>query len=228
MLLSFRFANHRSFQTEQQLNMLPVYEADFPASDLISEPVPVVGVFGPNASGKSNLINALTYMCDLVGRSDREVEPGLAIKSLEIKRRSFALDPGYSAQPSSYVVDLLLKGVRYTYGFILDDYRIVEEWLYGYPKRRRRTIFHRHNDEFTFGEESSLSKVTELTSIVASTALLLSVAARFGRTDGRRTEDTSDETYGQMHGIYSWLYLGLARPGWEIQSAPDHSAAIDA
>lgn len=57
MLLSFRFANHRSFQAEQQLNLLPVYDSDYPESDLISEPVPVVGVFGPNASGKSNLID---------------------------------------------------------------------------------------------------------------------------------------------------------------------------
>jgi uncharacterized protein len=28
MLLSFRFANHRSFRDEQQLNLLPVYEDD--------------------------------------------------------------------------------------------------------------------------------------------------------------------------------------------------------
>ena len=43
MLLSFRFANHRSFRDEQQLNLLPVYDADGEAP---LEAVTVVGIFG--------------------------------------------------------------------------------------------------------------------------------------------------------------------------------------
>jgi hypothetical protein len=219
MLLSFRFANYRSFQAEQQLNLLPVYDSDYPGSDQLVEPVPVVAIFGPNASGKSNLIDAFTYMCNFVGRSDREVEPGLELSRLAIKRRSFKLDPVVAGEPSSFVVDLLLQGVRYTYGFILNDSAVLEEWLYSYPKRRRRVVFQRHSDDFVFGEESGQSSITEITGIVAPTALLLSVVARFGRFDSREASEGFDETYKLMHSVYSWLYLGLARPS-ATRSAP--------
>ncbi|MDG4837155.1 hypothetical protein O7631_11575 [Micromonospora sp. WMMD967] len=57
MLLSFRFANHRSFRDEQQLNLTPAYR-----SDEHEQAVRVVGVFGANASGKSNCLDALGFM----------------------------------------------------------------------------------------------------------------------------------------------------------------------
>jgi hypothetical protein len=211
MLLSFRFANHRSFRDEQQLNLMSVYDSD--RRDLGAElhAVSVLGVFGANASGKSNLIGAFTYLSNLVGRSDREVEPGLGIKGLTIKRQPFRLDPSRAVEPSSYIVDLLLQGVRYTYGVILDDERIVEEWLYSYPLKRRRVIFHRNGDDFDWGEESRRSTVRELSEIVAPTALLLSVAARFGRTSGEARVDERDETYASMHRVYTWLYLRVMR-----------------
>jgi AAA15 family ATPase/GTPase len=70
MLLSFRFANHRSFRDEQQLNLLPVYEgADSGAPESLAA-VPVVGVFGANASGKSNVLSALNYVSTMPGSGD--------------------------------------------------------------------------------------------------------------------------------------------------------------
>lgn len=212
MLLSFRFANHRSFKDEQQLNLTPIYDSHHgeAAEDIAA--LPVTGVFGANASGKSNLIDALAYMSTLAGRSDREVEPGLDIERLAIKRRPFRLDPDKATQPSSYVVDLLLQDVRYTYGFILDDERIQEEWLYAYPFSRKRTIFHRILDDFKWGEESGRSELREVSGIVAPTALFLSAAARFGRSKDRQNEG-EDESYAVMHEVYSALYLGILRLG---------------
>ncbi len=102
MLLSFRFANHRSFRDEQQLNLVPVYGSGDDSQHEWSA-VPVAGVFGANASGKSNLIDAFAYMRLLVGRSDRDVEPGIGLE-----RRTFKLDPEVATYPSSYAVDLRL------------------------------------------------------------------------------------------------------------------------
>lgn len=204
--MSFRFKNHRSFRDEQQLNLLPVYESGHDSATDGRAAVRVVGVFGANASGKSNLVGALTYMSDFVGRSDREVEPGLGIK-----RQPFRLDPSIAKEPSSYVADVLLDGVRYTYGFILDDERILAEWLYSYPVGRRRIIFQRDLDDFSWGEDSRRSNVRELESITAPTALFMSVTARFGRTpSGRGRFD--DETYASLHAVYTWLYLRQTRP----------------
>jgi hypothetical protein len=205
MLLSFRFANHRSFRDEQQLNLTPVYDfsRSHPAGDL--DALRVAGIFGANASGKSNLVGALAYMSNLVGRSDREVEPGLGIK-----RQPFRLDPSRAEEPSSYIADLLINGVHYTYGFTLNDDRVIAEWLYSYPKKRRRIIFQRDHDEFTWGDESGRSTARELEPITSPTALFLSVTARFGRTKG--TSQRDDDTYTALHDVYTWLYQRVIRP----------------
>lgn len=206
MLLSFRFVNHRSFRDEQQLNLTPLYDSSRSHAPGELDALKVTGIFGANASGKSNLVGALVYMSNLVGRSDREVEPGLGIN-----RQQFRLDPSVAEQPSSYIADLLISGVHYTYGFTLDDDRILAEWLYSYPFKRKRTIFQRDHDEFTWGDESGRSNVRELEAITSPTALFLSVTARFGRT---RTvsESYNDATYAALHEVYTRLYLRMTWP----------------
>lgn len=200
MLLSFRFQNHRSFRDEAQLNLLPVYAPKDPAT-------PVVGVFGANASGKSNLISALAFMSSLVGRSDRDVEPGLGLR-----RHPFRLDPRVEGEPSSYAVDLLLEGVRYTYGFTITDDRILAEWLYSYPRGSRRKLFERNEKGFTWGEYSKGTPLEALSDITAKTALFLSVTARFGRFDTRSPNiEFMDGLFAPFHGVYTWLWQKVVR-----------------
>ncbi|GIH68130.1 AAA family ATPase [Sphaerimonospora thailandensis] len=168
MLLSFRVANHRSLREEQQLLLTPAYdEQDAPGREW--QAVPVVAIFGPNASGKSNLIDAIRYMTHLVRWSFRESEPGGGMR-----RNPFALDSG---EPSTYVVDVSIDGVQYTYGFAVDDAAVVEEWLYSYPHKRERKIFERSGDRFTYGVNTPDS-VKSLEELVEPNVLLLSVGAR--------------------------------------------------
>ncbi|WP_433366214.1 AAA family ATPase [Streptosporangium sp. CA-115845] len=147
------------------------YSSDSPA-DVDWECVPVVGLFGPNASGKSNVIDALVYMRNLVRGSLRESEPGAGIQ-----RSPFALNPAMREEPSTYVVDLLLERTRYTYGFSVDDTQVTEEWMYSYPVGRKRTIFHRNSDTYSYGEHSPES-MRQVEGITDSNVLFLSVAAR--------------------------------------------------
>lgn len=204
MLLSFRFANHRSFREEQQLNLLPIYEGTDPESLASLGAVPVVGIFGANASGKSNVMSAFHYVSTMVGRSDRDTEPGLGPQ-----RQPFRLDPGAAASPSSYAVDLLIYGIRSTYGFMLDDTGILQEWLYSYPHHRKRVVFERSRQDFDWGEESRRSSIRKLTDIVSPSALFLSVAARF-RSQGGEGE-INDETSEYLHSVYSWLWRRVFR-----------------
>jgi uncharacterized protein len=206
MLLSFRFANHRSFRDEQQLNLTPVYDADSGPEETGLEAVPVVGIFGPNASGKSNVISAFGYLRTMVQSSDRESEPGVGPR-----RHPFRLDPEFAKEPSSYAIDLLLDGVRHTYGFTVDEERISEEWLYSYPYRRKRVIFERTGQSFEWGEESGRSQIRRLEEIVAPTALYLSVAARFEAHDA--ATGRSDETSSSMRALYLWLRRRVRRVG---------------
>ena len=171
MLLSFRVANHRSLRHEQQLLLTPSYAADEPA-DAPWEALTVAGIFGANASGKSNVIDALQYMAAMVSRSFKESEPGGGVT-----RHPFALDPEAVEEPSTFVADMIIGGVRHTYGFAVDDARVVEEWMYSYPHKKRRVIFHRELDTFHYGEHSPQTlKQAEL--LTEPNVLFLSVGVR--------------------------------------------------
>ena len=198
MLLSFRFANHRSFRDEQQLNLTPVYETDdAPADTIDQEAIPVVGIFGANASGKSNVVSAFSYFQTMVQRSDRDSEPGVGPP-----RSPFRLDLEVARESSSYALDLALDGVRYTYGFSVNDERITEEWLYSFPLKRKRIIFERTGQSFAWGDDSKRSRVRRLEEIVAPTTLFLSVAARFEAHDAATGK--ADETSSLLRALYSW------------------------
>lgn len=172
MLLSFRAGNHRSMRDEQQLRMSPVYDADRPEGTQL-DAVPVVALFGANASGKSNVVDALRFMTRMVRASHRDAEPGGGIE-----RYPFALDQDGLTDPSWYVVDLLLEGVRHTYGFSVDSERVVDEWLYSYPLGRKRKIFHRNGDDFEYGDGTPKRELDLIRTITEPNTLFISIAAR--------------------------------------------------
>jgi AAA15 family ATPase/GTPase len=206
MLLSFRVANHRSLRDEQQLLLTPTYDTET-ASAHGRPAVTVIGIFGPNASGKSNVLDALIYMRHLVRGSLRDSEPGSGIA-----RSPFALDLSASEDPSLYVVDLLIDGVRYTYGFAINDERVVEEWLYSYPLRKKREVFHRRNDEYNYGEHSPQS-MKQVANITDSNVLFLSVAAR------SRQE--------LVRPVYDWFMRVLVRNPRYIRMSPRMLDSVD-
>lgn len=172
MLLSFSFANHRSFAEAQQLVLTRVYQPDEPSQPAL----PVVGLFGPNASGKSNAVGALAYLEQLVLLSVRINEPGGGIEV-----DPFRLDPRYADAPSTYVVDLELDGTRYTYGLSVDSTRVLEEWLYSYPLRHRRKIFERREGKYSYGDEAKSTSIAQVESLTAPNVLFLSTTARFNQ-----------------------------------------------
>ncbi|WP_432746713.1 ATP-binding protein [Streptomyces sp. JH002] len=202
MLLSFRVGNHRSLWEEQQLNLTPVYEADRPEGTAW-EAVPVAAVFGANAAGKSNVVDALRFMRHMVVASHREAEPGGGIE-----RKPFALDSEGAESASWYVVDLALEGVRHTYGFSIDSDRVVDEWLYSYPHGRRRKIFQRDENGISFGDAVPEKELQLVGSITEPNTLFMSVAAR------SRQESVLP--------VYMWFSHALSikdRPLWWASSA---------
>ncbi|MFJ8269336.1 ATP/GTP-binding protein [Streptomyces sp. NPDC094154] len=173
MLLNFRVANHRSIRDELEWQLHPVYDGDRPTGTSW-QAVPVVGIFGSNAAGKSNVVDALRYMAGMVKRS-----PLLAEDGEGVRRQPFLLDTVAPAESSWYVIDLLVREVRYTYGFEVDDDQVLSEWLYAYPEGRKRVVFERDGDSFRVGssqqEQKELQTVADVTS---PNALFLSMAAR--------------------------------------------------
>ncbi len=136
--------------------------------------LPAAGVFGANASGKSNVLEAMDDMRQYVLRSFRSGEPGG-----RIPRWPFRLDEQSVDRPSGYEVDFVLSGVRHEYGFTLEDERVVEEWAYRRPKGRAAMMFHRKGDTVDFGAiDKARSRAAR--DLLRSNALYLSTAAAAG------------------------------------------------
>lgn len=165
MLRSFRFANHKSFRDEQELLLMPAYDKERPV-------VPVAALYGANASGKSNVVNALQFMVRAVRDSYSRWEPGAGIP-----RHPFKLSAAGRTAPSRYVIEASIEGARYVYGFVIDDHEIREEWLYSYPRGRRRVLFERAGRDVDFGSTVTGPKST-IEHLVRPDSLFLSLAVR--------------------------------------------------
>ncbi|SFR21148.1 hypothetical protein SAMN04488564_105478 [Lentzea waywayandensis] len=139
MLRSFRLGNHRSFRDENELLLMPAYSNDRLA-------LPVAAIYGANASGKSNLLDGLRFMAEAVRDSFGAWRSGAGVL-----RHPFKLHAEERKRSSVFVVELVLDGVRYTYGFEIDDKHVMEEWLYSYPEKRKRVLFERVGNSFKFG-----------------------------------------------------------------------------
>jgi hypothetical protein len=179
VLLAFRSENVRSFRDEFELSLVasaiaekevvrqvPWREGGRPAGVL-----PAAGVFGANASGKSNLVKAMEDMRVHVLRSFRAGSP-----TGGIARRPFLLDPEARRSPSRFEVDLVLAGVRHEYGFVLDDERVLQEWAYRYPHGKAALLFRRQRDQVDLGA-GERAKGRAVTELLRPNALFLSTAA---------------------------------------------------
>jgi uncharacterized protein len=172
MLLRFEVSNHRSILDPVELSMIAVDE-DRPAArefDLLTERVlSIAGIYGPNASGKSNLVEAIAWLSSAVGRSLRTWDEF-------IPREPFKFGQGPKT-PSTYEVEMVVEGVRYAYRVDVDDSAVLFEGLYSYPERRRRVLFERENLEIRF--RRGLGTLAGTRELLTPTTLALSAAMRF-------------------------------------------------
>ncbi|MCP2333133.1 hypothetical protein G443_003403 [Actinoalloteichus cyanogriseus DSM 43889] len=175
VLLRFRAANHKSFRDEFELSMIRAgsavgagYDGDW--ADVTRR---VAAIYGANASGKTTVLDALHFAVTAIRQSnvhwaERDTFP----------YHPFKLDQESARSPSRYEMDVVVDGIRHTYGFRSNGRGVVEEWLYSYPRGRRRVLFERDASSRTpyrfgrtlKGENATISKVTRDNALFLSTA----------------------------------------------------------
>lgn len=148
MLLEFRVKNFRSIKDEQILSLAASVDKTFANSHLLATelttPPNVVRssvIYGPNASGKSNLLQALSYMQAVIRDSATTVQPGH-----KYSVQPFRLDPQSLGAPTEFEVTFVEEGIRYQYGFSMTTERIVDEWLLVYRKPKPQQWINRRFD----------------------------------------------------------------------------------
>lgn len=147
MLIEFSVTNYRSIFERQTLNMvastyfkeLESLNTFIPSQDdgvprLLRSTV----LYGPNASGKSTLVQALQFVEKQVLYSQKESQAGDPIDV-----QPFKLTAESRAADSEFEITFVEQGVRYEYGFRCNHNRFTEEWLFAYPFGRAQKWFHR-------------------------------------------------------------------------------------
>lgn len=147
MLLRFSAQNHRSIKHAQEISWVAATQLrdELPhavTGRLQREPsagiLPVLVLYGANAAGKSNMLDALVTFAVGVEEAD-----GDWTGDKRIMYEPFGLDEESKLQPTTFEADVEIEGVRYSYGYSFNNAGIVREWLYSYPKKARNVLFQR-------------------------------------------------------------------------------------
>ncbi len=181
MLIEFTVGNFRSFKERVTLSMVAAklnaldpqidqnntFKVDDDLTLLTS-----AGIYGANASGKSNLIKAMGFMRRFVLTSSRESQANESINTIP-----FMLDEQKESASSYFEVVFLLESVLYRYGFEVTTEKVETEWLFYSPNKKEAKLFTREDNEISISR--TLKGGQALKSLTRPNALFLSVAAQF-------------------------------------------------
>jgi len=177
MLVKFSTANFLSFKDPVTLDMTATRIGEYSDDNVIelekTKLLKSAIIYGANASGKSNLLKAISFMRFWVLNSSKESQ-----SNEEIDITPFLFSTECENQPSLFEIVFILNDIRYRYGFQVDRHRVQGEWLYFTTKDAERKLFVREQDQFdlnlrSFREGKGLEEKTR------KNALFLSVVSQF-------------------------------------------------
>lgn len=150
MLIQFSVTNFRSIRNQATISFKAstdnVMEDKLATLDNKQRILPVLAVYGANASGKSNLLRALLLMGEMVCGKYARLLKG---DKLPYEPFSFVKNP---TAPIELDIIFYMDGIKYAYGFSYNQEHIQSEYLYHWPRGREALIFSRDSDRYIFRE----------------------------------------------------------------------------
>jgi AAA15 family ATPase/GTPase len=205
MLIEFSITNFRSFREKQTFSMVAaprlrkgdnVFKPDVEGEKL-PDLLKVAAIYGPNASGKSNLIKAFDIVKDIANR-----QPSATFIPFPVA--PFRFDPELVNQPTRIEIHFIYAKQRYQFDLALTQERIVEERLCAFLKGKETLLYERRHtasgDKYTFGEKLEGGKdLHELwKKVTGSQTLFISQAVA-----------NSSEELNQLRNPFQWLQEGF-------------------
>lgn len=162
MLVEFSVKNFKSFKDKVTFSMEATTGTENEGNIInvpnISERIlKSTAIYGANASGKTNLINAFTSAILMIRKSNNR-QVGEKLMEME----PFAFDEKTRQEPCEFEFVFYIKEMKYIYGFIADKERVYEEYLYQYFTAKPTRIFERTNvNEYKFlqADEGKLNTI---------------------------------------------------------------------
>lgn len=134
MLIEFNVENFRSFRDHTTLSMVSAKSfKEHADSHLIGAKrnltlLKSAIIYGNNASGKSNLFEAMGFMKQTVLNSFRDTL--IDQPESQFVLQQFALNTESAKEASYFELSFIQKDIKYRYGFEIDHQQIVSEWLF--------------------------------------------------------------------------------------------------
>ena len=175
MLIQFSVENYLSIKDKVVLSLLASKDTEHSEHLIIGGNKNYLKssvIYGANASGKSNVLNAFWFMVNYVLTSHNQQ----VHKSID--RTPFKFDRETPARPSSFEVIFTANGIRYAYGFSVTDKAVTDEYLYYYPNGRQALIFER-KDTTDFRFTVDVDEQNTLKERTSANKLYLSVASNW-------------------------------------------------
>ncbi len=152
MLVSFSVENWKSFKDEATLSLIASKQRNFRenlphvAKHRLSV-LPFAAVYGGNASGKSNLVQALSFVRDFVINGTKPDAP--------IATVPFLLEPGMAERPSRFSLTIIPYDSShidwiYEYSFSVTRREVVEEKLRRLSSSSEENIYERRKGKTVF------------------------------------------------------------------------------
>lgn len=191
MLVEFSVENFKAFREKQTFSMVAAggtrHGGSLLESGISVSPhlLRTACLFGANGSGKSSLIDAMRFMRWFVGNS-------FHMKAKDVPNlRPFKFHSEWRNAPSEFEVSFVHEETLYQYGFVIDQERVLEEWLFARPQKtqRERQLFSRIfnfesnsyeweiNSEQLKGKRDSWKEATRNNALFLTTAVHLNATA---------------------------------------------------
>ena len=178
MIIDFSIQNYLSIKDEislsllsnnknisGDLNIIPIENGRF---NLYS----FSAIYGPNASGKTNIIKALSDLISFILYSHR-----FDLDQIIPAYKPFKLDKKNISLPVCFEIEFLAENLRYLYSIVFLEKEVIKEELDFFPEGRKANLFKRGNNgkvkygSYFTGEKKSLE------TFLLPNRLLLSVAS---------------------------------------------------
>jgi|688.fasta_scaffold175275_2 AAA15 family ATPase/GTPase len=233
MLIELKVTNFRSIREEQTFSLVAGNADKELASCVIDRELPGLSgvrflkgaaIYGANASGKSNIIEAMGFVTRFVQRSATKLQPGDPTGA-----EPFKLDRDSASRPSEFEITFVAENDRFVFGFSVTPTRVIEEYLVAYPKGAPQRWYHRtfntEKNAYEWAKPSTAFKQDKsLEDKTRENSLFLSVGPQFN--------------HAQLTQVFNWfkksvrfIHLSadaMLHPGFtaELVAKPSHHDRI--
>lgn len=178
MLLAFSVENFKSIRDLQTLSMEAGGDGHLEITNVFEAGrkriLKSAAVFGPNASGKSNVLDAMKWMNLFVQNSSKDTQVGEIIPV-----EPFVLSTLTESAPTHFEIEFLLEEQAFRYGFTATTQRVESEWLFRKsPTAKPTKLFTREGQKFSF-TTANFREGKDLERRTRENALFLSVCSQW-------------------------------------------------